>query len=270
MYQNRISLLLILAFSLSILISCGGDPGTNIKSGKVHTGYYGEMSEYVPMVYKRSDIVATNDDYTISFKLPKNEAFSHTYEIPKSRPFGYKDYYRFDVEDSVPMRTINLYTVLYNTAVYGYNKVDRSYRKKMYFHDEEPPYIIIERKDIKTEKFKNSKYYLYITINDVEEAMGLDEYQIYEIRTNEKGWKIDERKAEIIYRNHENINVVFTVMMRDGAKDELRPIHVENYWVFNDFISKKRGDMEEIVKTQVYKFMDEIDYGYRGKLYLEE
>ena len=40
MYQNRISLLLILAFSLSILISCGGDTGTNIKSGKVHTGYY--------------------------------------------------------------------------------------------------------------------------------------------------------------------------------------------------------------------------------------
>ena len=265
MYQKRISLLFILAFSLSILISCGGDPGTNIKSGKVHTGYYSSGSVYNPMEYRRSDIVATNDNYTISFKLPQDEAFSHTYEVPMRRNIGTDGYTRFKGEDSVPMKTINLYTILELQAEEGYNKVDRSYRKRMRFHDEEP-YIIIERKDIKTEKFKNSKYYLYITINGVEQAMGLDEYQIYEITTNEYGSMIDKKKVEIVYRNHENINVVFTVMMRDGAKDELRPIHVENYWVFNDFILKKGRDMAEIIKTQVYKFMDEIDYGYRGKL----
>ena len=80
MYQKRISLLFILAFSLSILISCGGDPSTNIKSKKVYSIYYTGNNRYVENIYDRDDVISTNDYYSITFKLPENEPFNYIYE----------------------------------------------------------------------------------------------------------------------------------------------------------------------------------------------
>lgn len=54
--------------------------------------------------------------------------------------------------------------------------------------------------------------------------------------------------------------------MRDGPKDELKPIHVENYWFFNDFAKENTDAFIYQIKFQLYKFVDEIDFGYRGKL----
>ena len=245
MYQKRISLLFILAFSLSILISCGGDPGTNIKSGKVHTGYYDEMSEYVPMVYKRSDIVDTNDNYTISFKLPETEPFDYSWERwtewTDNMPYS-SHVLKGDWTDTVK-NTIRNHSYK--------NKLKAAYGDNI---------IKIARTDIKTDN-DNYKYYLYITLNGVE--------------TNDYYTVQQRRKPQKIFTNYiESFNIVFTTMMRDDKnKNEPKPIHVESYWIGEDLITRKNKSQpsgnvkfDYLFRFQIYKFIDEIDYGYRGKL----
>ena len=250
MYQKRISLLFILAFSLSILISCGGDPGTNIKSGKVHTGYYDEMSEYVPMVYKRSDIVETNDNYTISFKLPKTEPF---------------DYYWERWSDNIVYYKNNIPNSQYIVKQDWSNTVKNVVRNHSYKNQLKVAYgdnvIKIARTDIKTDN-DNYKYYLYITLNGVETN---DYYTVQQ----------SDGKSVHIFTNYiETFNIVFTTMMRDSkSKNEPKPIHVESYWIGEDLITRKNhkqavGNVkfDYLFRFQIYKFIDEIDYGYRGKL----
>ncbi|TXJ49819.1 hypothetical protein [Brachyspira aalborgi] len=285
MYQNRISLLLILAFSLSILISCGRDPGTNIKSGKVHTGYYTSDDAYYPMEYKRSDIVKTNDNYTISFKLPETEAYTHIYEKAQARP-GMSG--RLYIDTNGNMRdvvNISYYKQLRDTVKSTISKLlIKNYRNKLRIIEEEP-LIYIERTDIKTEKLKNSKYYLSIGVYGSE--IGADSY-IYEtykqnviMHTNVET-RLNLFDEPYIYTNvikeytnirqddyiigRENLNIAFITLMRDGPKDELKPIHVENYWFFNDFAKENTDAFIYQIKFQLYKFVDEIDFGYRGKL----
>ena len=257
MYQNRISLLLILAFSLSILISCGGDPGTNIKSGKVHTGYYDEMSEYVPMVYKRSDIVKTNDNYTISFKLPKIEPFDYTWE-EYINDWGYQKEPR--KRDIIKYDWSNALRLVYRNHYYRK-------RFKVNYGD---TILKIARTDIKTAN-DNYKYYLYITLNGVES----NDYRVVtQYNRSYKSFKSYELTNII-----ESFNMVFTTMMRDDKdNNKLKPIHVENYWVYNDLATTKENSIgpasfnvkvapiEYLIKFQLFKFIDEIDYGYRGKL----
>ena len=284
MYQKRISLLFILAFSLSILISCGGDPGTNIKSGKVLTGYYTSDNAYYPMEYKRSDIVATNDNYTISFRLPENEAYTHFYErvgelvlITNKKLQIYNDGIR-DIYE------ISYFKQLKGGINLAIRNMTKKYRNKMYIHEEEP-LIYIERTDIKTDKLNNSKYYLSIGVYGSE--IGADSY-IYEtfkqhiiMHTNvETRLTVFDKPyiyTNVIYEytnirqddyiiDKEDLNIAFITLMRDGPKEELKPIHVENYWFYSDFAKSHSEDFIYILRFQIYKFIDEIDFGYRGKL----
>lgn len=282
MYQKRISLLFILAFSLSFLISCGGDPGTNIKSGKVHTGYYTSDNAYYPMEYKRSDIVATNDNYTISFRLPENEAYTHVYERFYDVRGGKKiQIYNDGIRD---IHETSYFKQLKDGINLAIRKMTKKYINKIYIREEEP-LIYIERTDIKTDKLNNSKYYLSIGLYNSE--VGTDSY-IYEtykqhviMHTNIET-RLDFSDKPYIYTNityeytdirqddyiidKENLNIAFITMMRDGPKDELKPIHVENYWFYNDFAKSHSENFLYILRFQIYKFIDEIDYGYRGKL----
>lgn len=250
MYQNRISLLLILAFSLSILISCGGDPGTNIKSGKVHTGYYDEMSEYVPMVYKRSDIVKTNDNYTISFKLPETEPFDYVWERWTKW------------SDNRPHRQYVLKQDWTDTVKNTIRNHSYKNRLKAAYDDN---FIKIARTDIKTDN-DNYKYYLYITLNGVETN---DYYTV-----QQRKWEATKIFTNYFTNYIESFNIVFTTMMRDDKnKNEPKPIHVESYWIGEDLITRKNKSQavgnvkfDYLFRFQIYKFIDEIDFGYRGKL----
>ena len=223
MYQNKISLLLILAFSLSILISCGGDPGTNIKSGKVHTGYYDEMSEYVPMVYKRSDIVKTNDNYTISFKLPETEPFDYVWE---------------------------------RWTEWSDNRPHRQYVLKQDWTD-------TVKNTIRNHSYKNQLKAAYDD-NFIKIART-------DIKTDNDYYTVQQRRMP--HTNYiESFNIVFTTMMRDDKnKNEPKPIHVESYWIGEDLITRKNKSQavgnvkfDYLFRFQIYKFIDEIDYGYRG------
>lgn len=258
MYQKTISLLFILAFSLSFLISCGGDPGTNIKSGKVHTGYYDEMSEYVPMVYKRSDIVETNDNYTISFKLPKTEPFDYIWE-------EYINDWSYQKE---PRKR---HIIKYDWSNALRLVMRNHYYRKRFQVSYGDTILKIARTDIKTAN-DNNKYYLYITLNGVES----NDYRIVtQYNRSIKATQHLYERTNII----ESFNMVFTTMMRDNKdNNKLKPIHVENYWVYNDLATTKENSIgpaahnikvapiEYLMKFQLFKFVDEIDYGYRGKL----
>ena len=280
MYQKRISLLFILAFSLLFLISCGGAPGTNIKSGKVLTGYYTSDNAYYPMEYKRSDIVATNDNYTISFRLPETEPYTHIYEKTQALWTG-RRLYRDTNGNMKDIVNISYYKQLIDTVKSTTSRLlMKNYRNKLRIIEEEP-LIYIERTDIKTEKLKNPKYYLSIGVYGWEVGTGVKTYKTYqyhkELYTNYDTWIPGKTNVYIYYRDverqaddylidEENLNIAFITMMRDGPKDELKPIHVENYWFFNDFAKDNTDEFIYQIKFQLYKFVDEVDYGYRGKL----
>lgn len=271
MYQKTISLLFILAFSLLFLISCGGDPGTNIKSGKVLTGYYTEDGAYYPMEYKRSDIVTTNDNYTISFRLPENEAYDYNYTKRV-------EYYR-DEEGNVRLNESSYFALLRNTVQFRLSNIMKSYINKLKMIVEEP-LILIERTGIKTEKLKNPKYYLMIGLYGVEPGTEFKEYKTYIYKSTKitniaefEGFSItnidyghEDIPADSFILYKENLNIAFITMMRDGSKDELRPVHVENFCFFNDSAKNDSWDFNNVIRTQLFKFVDEVDYGYRGKL----
>lgn len=141
----------------------------------------------------------------------------------------------------------------------------KKYRTKLRNIGDEPYVMFIERTDIKTEKLNNPKYYLVITINGVEEYV-IEELEVYEVYQNEKGYYRDRKTGDTCPVYGENINIVFTTMMRDGPKDELKPIHVENYWFYENYARANGKGMSEIGRQQIAKFIDEVDYGYRGKL----
>ncbi len=266
MYQNKISLLLILAFLLSILISCGGDPSTNIKSKKVYSTYYTGNNRYVENIYNRNDIIDTNDYYSITFKLPENEAFNYIYECENSRILVYYDGIVKPSKDDF-LKTMQRGFESFRIGVKSYGSRLNGYI------DEENSRLVIERTDIKTGKLNNEiKYFLTISLHGVYPENDYRTVPVYNLVKYETdavygGYSSKWVSNDVYTIEKETLEVAFTVLMKDKS-GKIKPIHVENYMFYEDRgkpIYTFNYDISDAMRFQVRKFIDEIDLGYRGE-----
>ena len=268
MYQKRISLLFILAFSLSILISCGGDPSTNIKSKKVYSIYYTGNNRYVENIYDRDDVISTNDYYSITFKLPENEPFNYIYEYAddNDRLLVYDDGIATPKTNNF-LKTMQRHFESFRIGVKSYGSRLNGYI------DEENSRLVIERTDIKTGKLNNEiKYFLTISLHGVYPENDYRTVPIYKRVKYETdavygGYDYKWVSNDVYAIEKETLEVAFTVLMKDKS-GKIKPIHVENYMFYEDrgkpiYIYSR--DVSDAMVLQVRKFIDEIDLGYRGE-----
>ena len=269
MYQKRISLLFILAFSLSILISCGGEPSTNIKSKKVYSIYYTGNNRYVENIYDRDDVIATNDYYSISFKLPENEAFNYIYE------YANEDDRLFASDDGTVKPKTNNFLKTIKRDFDSFRIGVTSYGSRLNgYIDEENSRLVIERTDIKTGKLNNEiKYFLTISLHGVYPeydyiTVPVYKREKYETDITYSGYDYKWVSNDVYTIEKETLEVAFTVLMKDKS-GKIKPIHVENYAFYEDrgkpIYIYSSSDVSEAMRLQVRKFIDEIDLGYRGE-----